>query len=341
MERGSRLPASGCGAAAVTPHFHFWPGSGRAAAPLLWQTAGGGIGSFGAADFTAYIQHETDIYVVSARVVGMDSPGVLRGKQPVRKLPLTSAAEQSRERMLVVTWRLSTFDGAGALAPGLRISLFSSGRRRHPPLRGAADRGIYVAASPGGQASSSLRCVAGPAAPCCFGPSGTGKSPGAIYMHSSRAKGLHRRKLLASRSDRSRTFWHQALGAFTANCRESRRSWFERAKDGTLFLDEIGELPINLQAKAPPRAGSESISPVGDTEERQVRARIIAATNRNLEQMVQGGAFVTDLRFRLVAVRLELPAWCSVMWQRSSRISALRWRPTVFPRSPRGDRAIA
>ena len=96
-------------------------------------------------------------------------------------------------------------------------------------------------------------------------------------------------------------------GAFTGamNARPGR---FMTANEGTIFLDEIGDLPLSAQAKLLRVLEERVVSPVGSDTEVAVDVRIIAATHRNLEQMVAEGKFRADLYFRLAVVPLELPS---------------------------------
>jgi two-component system response regulator HydG len=79
------------------------------------------------------------------------------------------------------------------------------------------------------------------------------------------------------------------------------------AEGGTVFLDEIGELPLDLQAKLLRAFQEKEVRPVGSTQAVPIDARILAATNRDLEQMVATGRFRKDLFFRLNVVNLRIP----------------------------------
>jgi DNA-binding NtrC family response regulator len=96
-------------------------------------------------------------------------------------------------------------------------------------------------------------------------------------------------------------------GAFTG-AQSSKQGLLEAAGDGTLFLDEIGDLPVDLQAKLLRALQEREIKPVGATDRVAIRARVIAATNRDLEAAVRGGTFRQDLYFRLNVVQIKLPA---------------------------------
>ncbi len=95
-------------------------------------------------------------------------------------------------------------------------------------------------------------------------------------------------------------------GAFTG-AQHSKQGLFEAAGEGTLFLDEIGDLPIDLQAKLLRALQEREIKPVGSNERIGIRARVIAATNRDLESAIRTGGFRQDLYFRLNVVQIKLP----------------------------------
>jgi DNA-binding NtrC family response regulator len=95
-------------------------------------------------------------------------------------------------------------------------------------------------------------------------------------------------------------------GAFTG-AQHSKQGLFESAGEGTLFLDEIGDLPVDLQAKLLRALQEREIKPVGSNERIGIRARVIAATNRDLESAIRTGGFRQDLYFRLNVVQIKLP----------------------------------
>ncbi|WP_273150885.1 sigma-54-dependent transcriptional regulator [Methylophaga thiooxydans] len=95
-------------------------------------------------------------------------------------------------------------------------------------------------------------------------------------------------------------------GAFT-NAHQAKPGLIEVAEDGTLFLDEVGELPLSLQTKLLNVLERRQVRRLGSTREVPVQAHFIAATNRDLKQMVADGRFRADLFFRLNVLGLHLP----------------------------------
>ncbi len=95
-------------------------------------------------------------------------------------------------------------------------------------------------------------------------------------------------------------------GAFTGALK-SKDGLFVSAEGGTVFLDEIGELTLDLQAKLLRALQEKEVRPVGATHRVPIRARIVAATNRDLAAMVEKGSFRKDLFYRLNVVNLRLP----------------------------------
>jgi two-component system, NtrC family, response regulator GlrR len=154
------------------------------------------------------------------------------------------------------------------------------------------------------------------------GESGTGKEVV--------ARMLHERSLVASGPFvavncgaldralvRSELFGH-VRGAFTGAA-EARAGAFEAASKGTLFLDEIGELPLDVQPVLLRALETGVVQRVGEANERKVKVRLLAASNRRLETLVSEGKFREDLYYRLLVVRVSLPS----LRERRSDIPAL------------------
>lgn len=103
----------------------------------------------------------------------------------------------------------------------------------------------------------------------------------------------------------SEMFGHKK-GSFTGAIAD-KAGLFEVADNGTLFLDEVGELPLTIQVKLLRAIQERIIRRVGGTEDSKVNVRIIAATNRNLEEMVAQGTFRQDLFYRLNVINIRTP----------------------------------
>ncbi|WP_312847219.1 sigma-54-dependent transcriptional regulator [Chitinophaga polysaccharea] len=104
----------------------------------------------------------------------------------------------------------------------------------------------------------------------------------------------------------SELFGHVA-GAFTGAVKD-KKGFFEEARGGTIFLDEIGEMAIELQAKMLRVLETQEFYKVGETRPTKTDVRIIAATNRQLEQEIAAGHFRSDLYYRLSAFQISLPS---------------------------------
>ena len=142
------------------------------------------------------------------------------------------------------------------------------------------------------------------------GETGTGKEvvARAIHEHSRRASGpfvVLDCTAVARTLSESQLFGHEQ-GAFTGAVSRHRGA-FEQADGGTVFLDEIGELPRDLQPKLLRVLEHQEFSRVGGSRPVHVDVRVLAATNRDLRQMVADGGFREDLYFRLSVLHVELP----------------------------------
>lgn len=142
------------------------------------------------------------------------------------------------------------------------------------------------------------------------GETGTGKEvfASAIHYGSSRTKGSFvavNCGALNGELLESEMFGYKA-GAFTGATKD-KRGLFEQADGGTIFLDEIGEMPAVLQVKLLRVLETGEFIAVGDTQTRRINTRVIAATNKNLKDLVAKGTFREDLYYRLSVFTIELP----------------------------------
>ena len=96
-------------------------------------------------------------------------------------------------------------------------------------------------------------------------------------------------------------------GAFTGAKKGGKKGHFQLANRGTIFLDEIGDMPLAMQSKLLRVLQEREILPVGGQKSIAVDVRIIAATHRNLEKMVEEGTFRQDLYYRLNVIKIEIP----------------------------------
>ncbi|MGQ0507078.1 MAG: sigma 54-interacting transcriptional regulator [Myxococcaceae bacterium] len=142
------------------------------------------------------------------------------------------------------------------------------------------------------------------------GETGTGKELAATALHHA-SKRRDQRLMVLNCAALPETLAEAELfgnerGAFTGAV-AARAGALETADGGTVFLDEVGELPLAIQAKLLRALETKKVTRVGDTRERAVDFRVVAATHRTLENEVRAGRFREDLYFRLSAATLHLP----------------------------------
>ncbi|MGQ0613912.1 MAG: sigma-54-dependent transcriptional regulator [Planctomycetaceae bacterium] len=187
---------------------------------------------------------------------------------------------------------------------------------RSPAWGDAGPRGVLDSILAKSRAMRSLladlRAVAGsPAATVLLlGETGTGKSVLARALHeaSPRSGGPFLTVTCSAIPEtllEAELFGHER-GAFT-DAKSARPGVFEAADGGTLFLDEIGDMPLNLQSKLLGVLEERSFRRVGATRTTCIDVRIVAATHRDLEALVEQGRFRMDLLYRLAVVPLEIP----------------------------------
>ena len=143
-----------------------------------------------------------------------------------------------------------------------------------------------------------------------YGESGTGKEVFARAIHDySERKGQFipvNCSAIPSELFESEFFGYEA-GAFTGANKKGKMGIFELAKDGTVFLDEIADLPLSMQAKLLRVLQEKEVRRIGGEKNIKIDARIISATNKNLQELVEDGKFREDLYYRLNVVEIDLP----------------------------------
>jgi len=185
----------------------------------------------------------------------------------------------------------------------IRVEAELSGRRRLVPPRSAAMRQVMQMLE---------RIATSPRSPVfLLGPTGAGKEVLARHVHAlgagDNAPFVHVNcAALPETTVESELFGHEK-GAFT-DAKQARRGLVEVASSGTLFLDEVGELPLQLQAKLLTYLDSGRFRRVGSSSEESSTARVVAATNRNLELEIREGRFREDLWFRLSVFAIHVPS---------------------------------
>ncbi|WP_051534114.1 sigma-54 interaction domain-containing protein [Desulfitibacter alkalitolerans] len=162
-----------------------------------------------------------------------------------------------------------------------------------------------------GAIEQARRAAKTPATVLLRGESGTGKElfAHAIHNASDRCEGQFIRVNCAALTDtllESELFGY-VEGAFTGAKKGGHKGLFEEASGGTIFLDEIGEISLSLQSKLLRALQEKEIIRVGASKPTKIDVRIIAATNANLEELIQKGAFREDLYYRINVLPIIIP----------------------------------
>lgn len=262
-----------------------------------------------------------DAAVLDIRMPGMDGISVLRwvGEEGL-VLPVIMMSAHGDVQDAVEAMRLGAFDylvkpfDPDELVIRLRKAVRS--RRMSADIEAASRKPVgdhvrMIGDSPALLEARRLieRAAGTPSTILITGESGTGKEVAARLVH--------------ERSGRQGAFVAVNLGAVPENLLESelfgyekgaftgadsrKLGLFELADAGTLFLDEIGEMPLHMQVKILRAIQERKVTRLGGTKGVPVDARIVAATNRNLENMVHEGQFREDLYYRINVVRIHLP----------------------------------
>lgn len=248
--------------------------------------------------------------------------------------PLLLDIMEYQDQQLVVT-RLPFFDAGGEVLGAIACVLYddlqpltplvSKYRRLHQDLLAArkalARRArstryslsdFIGASAPALEVKRQARLAAGRDMPVLLlGETGTGKEVLAQAIHGASERAGHPfvavnvaaipENLLEAE------FFGVAPGAYTGADRRTREGKFQLANAGTLFLDEVGDMPLPLQAKLLRALQEGEVEPLGSNRVASVDVRVIAATSRNLEAMIAGGEFRSDLYYRLNVLEIPIP----------------------------------
>jgi DNA-binding NtrC family response regulator len=263
-----------------------------------------------------------DLVFSDVRMAGVDGLALLREirrRRPDAVVILMTAfatVEQAVEAMRAGAYdylvKPFSLDQVGLLIT--RVLEVQALRRENRTLRRAvAEPALLESSSPAMQRAltTARQAAASDATVLLTGESGTGKNVLAAAVHDwsprrARPFVTIACTTLAEHLLESELFGH-VKGAFTGAWKD-KRGRLEAAQGGTIFLDEVGDLSLELQAKLLRFLEEHRFERVGGSETIEVDARIIAATNRDLEADVRSGRFREDLFFRLSVIAIELPA---------------------------------
>ncbi|MBJ6136279.1 sigma-54 interaction domain-containing protein [Marinobacter litoralis] len=311
-----------------------------AMAPMFEQASAGAI----AIDVDSRITWINQCY---SDLLQLPSPASVIGKEIGRVIPHTRMPEvvatgkpmlldimEHNEQQLVVS-RLPFYDDNGEVVGAVAFVLYddvqpltplvSKFRRLHQDLAAARKalakktRGTrysltdFVGASPQAlEVKRRARLASGREVPVLLlGETGTGKEvlAQAIHSASERAEKPFVGVNLAAVPENllEAEFFGVAPGAYTGADKRTRDGKFQLANGGTLFLDEVGDMPLPLQAKLLRVLQEGEIEPLGSNKLIPVDVRVIAATSRNLDEMMAEGSFRSDLYYRLNVLEIWIP----------------------------------
>jgi transcriptional regulator with PAS, ATPase and Fis domain len=234
--------------------------------------------------------------------------GAWRGAQ---RLPDT--AVRAGERMVSISARpLRDSQGLPCGYLFFQRKLSSPAAAQSAPQRDAGERPLFAASALWDEAYRiGLRAIDMNSRVLLLGESGVGKTELARQLHTNSTR-RHGHFIHVSCAGIPESLFESEMfgydrGSFTGALSKGKAGLIEAADGGTLFLDEIGEMPLALQAKLLVVLESGRVHRLGSTQPKTVDIRVIAATNRDLEQLVAEGKFRSDLYYRLSVITLSLP----------------------------------
>jgi DNA-binding NtrC family response regulator len=278
----------------------------------------------GAEAITGLTEHDVDVVVTDLNMKGMTGLELCQQLVADRPdLPVIVLTAFGSFETAVGAIRAGAYDFVTkpveieALAIAIRRAaerrrLSGEVKRLREVVASTRGRGDLVGASPAMQAVYQLvdQVSATDATVLITGESGTGKEVAAreIHARSRRKDGPFVALNCAAVPEallESELFGH-SKGAFT-DAKQSRQGLFQQANGGTLFLDEIGEMAIAMQPKLLRAIQERKVRPIGAESEVSVDVRLITATNRDLEEMVEDKRFREDLYYRINVIHIPLP----------------------------------
>lgn len=226
---------------------------------------------------------------------------------------LPDTAVRAGERMVSISARpLRDSQGLPCGYLFFQRKLSSPSSAQSAPVRDAGERPLFAASALWDEAYRiGLRAIDMNSRVLLLGESGVGKTELARQLHTNSTR-RHGHFIHVSCAGIPESLFESEMfgydrGSFTGALSKGKAGLIEAADGGTLFLDEIGEMPLALQAKLLVVLESGRVHRLGSTQPKTVDIRVIAATNRDLEQLVAEGKFRSDLYYRLSVITLSLP----------------------------------
>ncbi|HEV3427591.1 MAG TPA: sigma 54-interacting transcriptional regulator [Paraburkholderia sp.] len=226
---------------------------------------------------------------------------------------LPDTAVRAGERMVSISARpLRDSQGLPCGYLFFQRKLSSPATAQNAPLRESGERPLFAASALWDEAYRiGLRAIDMNSRVLLLGESGVGKTELARQLHTNSTR-RHGHFIHVSCAGIPESLFESEMfgydrGSFTGALSKGKAGLIEAADGGTLFLDEIGEMPLALQAKLLVVLESGRVHRLGSTQPKTVDIRVIAATNRDLEQLVAEGKFRSDLYYRLSVITLSLP----------------------------------